>query len=477
MTAAMQGFSFPEWVWWIGVVEDRSGDPERLGRVRVRIFGYHSQDKSDVPKDDLPWAHVIMPNNSASTGGVGSSPTGLLEGSHVVGFFLDGRNLQTPIVLGSFFGKPDGKPDTDPLTRGEDLSDSIIEQKTNDVITSNVGGALSGLSNISSALGNVTNNINNAITGLRSFTAGLNIPSGLDLSSLGSTVLQDVPGVSQIISGSYEASSLGGIVTSHLDGLTTEISSVAADLQTATDAISIGNLQSQLSTLTSQYSGVVGALGDIGVSIPGVSNVLSSIGQLGSLASNISKLGSALSAAQSLLGAVSSIKSAADIIGGAIGAVNAVKAGALKNTWREPPTPASPGYPYNNVRHSEAGHIEEFDNTPGSERYQRYHPAGSFIEVHPDGTQVLKVVKDNYNIVMGDDYVHVEGNVSVNIKGNATIAVGGSCGLRVDGDLTQAVDGDYSLAVSGDFSLSVGGSHKQSAGTHFQAVAPRIDLN
>ena len=36
-------------IWWIGVVEDR-GDPAALGRVRVRVFGYHTEDKTKLPK-------------------------------------------------------------------------------------------------------------------------------------------------------------------------------------------------------------------------------------------------------------------------------------------------------------------------------------------------------------------------------------------------------------------------------------------
>ena len=37
-------------MWFIGVVEDRN-DPERLGRVRVRALGYHTEDKTKIPTD------------------------------------------------------------------------------------------------------------------------------------------------------------------------------------------------------------------------------------------------------------------------------------------------------------------------------------------------------------------------------------------------------------------------------------------
>ena len=92
-------------VWWQGVVEDVN-DPERLGRVRVRIFGFHSDDKSKIPTDKLPWAAPIMPITSAAIGGVGQSPTGSLPGAWVMGFFRDGMNAQDPIVWGTVYGKP-----------------------------------------------------------------------------------------------------------------------------------------------------------------------------------------------------------------------------------------------------------------------------------------------------------------------------------------------------------------------------------
>jgi hypothetical protein len=91
--------------WFTGVVEDRF-DPEEMGRVRVRIFGQHTDDIAKIPTMDLPWANVMMPVTSASISGVGYSPTGLVEGSWVVGFFADGENCQDPIIMGSIPGKP-----------------------------------------------------------------------------------------------------------------------------------------------------------------------------------------------------------------------------------------------------------------------------------------------------------------------------------------------------------------------------------
>lgn len=93
--------------WWFGVVEDRS-DPLRLGRCRIRILGYHTDDKEELPTEDLPWAIPVMPSNSASTSGVGWSPTGAVEGSWCVGFFADGEDGQHPMYFGTVGAIPGG---------------------------------------------------------------------------------------------------------------------------------------------------------------------------------------------------------------------------------------------------------------------------------------------------------------------------------------------------------------------------------
>ena len=90
-------------VWWFGVVEDRN-DPLALGRVRARVYGYHTEDKTKLPTVDLPWAVCVQPANSASAGGIGSSPTGPIEGSWVFGFWRDPDFMQEPMVMGTIPG-------------------------------------------------------------------------------------------------------------------------------------------------------------------------------------------------------------------------------------------------------------------------------------------------------------------------------------------------------------------------------------
>jgi len=83
----------PTFVWWKGKVEDRN-DPLKLGRCKVRILGYHTDDKSEIPTEDLPFAYPAMPINTRPS----DSPVGPVEGTWVMGFFADGENAQQPIM-------------------------------------------------------------------------------------------------------------------------------------------------------------------------------------------------------------------------------------------------------------------------------------------------------------------------------------------------------------------------------------------
>ena len=100
----MQNFNQQGFSWFMGVIESIS-DPECMGRVRVRAFGFHTEDKTLIPTEALPWAHVMMPVTSASISGVGQSPTGLLCGTWVMGFFRDGEDCQDPVIMGSLPSK------------------------------------------------------------------------------------------------------------------------------------------------------------------------------------------------------------------------------------------------------------------------------------------------------------------------------------------------------------------------------------
>ena len=78
---------------WNGVVEDRK-DPLKMGRVRVRIVGWHTSDVSQLPTSLLPWAEV---NFSVGLSNFFSGPK---EGDWVAGYFRDGQAAQHPVVTG-----------------------------------------------------------------------------------------------------------------------------------------------------------------------------------------------------------------------------------------------------------------------------------------------------------------------------------------------------------------------------------------
>ena len=92
-------------VWFVGVVEDRN-DPDQLGRVRVRCLGFHTENLVSLPTADLPWAHVMHPVTDPAMHGMGNTPSWLVEGSWVVGFFRDAGEKQQPIIIGSLPGVP-----------------------------------------------------------------------------------------------------------------------------------------------------------------------------------------------------------------------------------------------------------------------------------------------------------------------------------------------------------------------------------
>jgi len=97
-------------VWFTGVVEDRN-DPDKLGRVRVRSLGFHTEDLNDIPTADLPWATVMHPVTNPSMQGLGQTPSFLVEGTWVVGFYTDAKEKQQPIIMGTLPGKPSTAPD------------------------------------------------------------------------------------------------------------------------------------------------------------------------------------------------------------------------------------------------------------------------------------------------------------------------------------------------------------------------------
>ena len=127
--------------------------------------------------------------------------------------------------------------------------------------------------------------------------------------------------------------------------------------------------------------------------------------------------------------------------------------------WFEPESPANekvqPVYPYNNIQQTESGHSFEMDDTPTRERVRIQHRSGTFIEMHPDGTEVHKVYGDGYEITIKDK--------NVSIQGNCNIVINGDCNVNVKGDKLETIEGDYSLRVLGNYNVSSEQSFRQTS--------------
>ena len=145
--------------------------------------------------------------------------------------------------------------------------------------------------------------------------------------------------------------------------------------------------------------------------------------------------------------------------------------------WSEPETPYDAKYPFSQVISTEAGHYFELDDTPGKERTHLYHRSGTFDEIHPDGSEVHKVVKDKYTIVMKDDNVYIMGECSVTVQGNAQVYVKKDCDLKVDGNLGFDVGGNWAVKVGGKWTTDVGSTVAHKSGGDTSVNAPTIHLN
>lgn len=267
--------------WWVGVVESRI-DPLNVGRVRVRIFGWHTDNLNELPSEDLPWAHPILPSNSRD---FSNTP---YENDWIVGFFMDGEAGQFPVYMGVLPGIPSKEYDTSKGFSDQRTSEQLSQAPQND------------------------------------YPRGLNEPTTSRLyrnESIDKTIVQKI-----------KDNKVTGIPTSS---------------------------------------------------------------------------------------------------GG---------------SWNQPDPSYNTLPPYNEVVETESGHVFELDDTKNSERVNLAHRTGTFLEMRPDGSQVTRIVKDNYEIVSGDDYVVVQGNCNLTINGNSNI--------YVKGNVVEKIDGDYDLNVTGDIRMN-----------------------
>jgi len=340
---------YGEFVWWQGVVEDRL-DPLKLGRCRVRVLGYHTDNKEDgvgIPTADLPWATPSQPITSAAMNGVGTTPMGPVEGTWVFGFFRDGKNAQEPVIIGTFGGIP------------EDGSNPALG-------FNDPNGKYPLQTNLKEA------DTNRLARGAPPFP----VPIPLTEEELKDPVTyprtsEDSPSLIQKRKARQKDTP----------------TAVAGDMSKSSIENS-GNSALYVATSWNEPNPRYGGTGDSDT------EYLSSI----------------------------------DI-------------------------PSS--YPFNHVRMSESGHVEEWDDTPKAERLHRFHKTGTFEEIQPDGTKVTKIIKDEYEITLGLKDVWIKGAVNITIGDQDTPS---DCRLLYYGDLVQEVYGDYHLNVHGDKRTKINGN-------------------
>jgi len=90
--------------WKDNIASEKWDDYKKLTgwgyRYKVRIFGKHSEDKSIVPDERLPWAEVLYPVTAGSGHGASYQSSNLRKGAYVYGFYKDGIDRTGPIIIG-----------------------------------------------------------------------------------------------------------------------------------------------------------------------------------------------------------------------------------------------------------------------------------------------------------------------------------------------------------------------------------------
>ena len=76
-------------------------DQEGWGyRYKVRIIGLHDQDDETLKSEELPWAQVMYPITAGGGQQASYQTPNLRQGNFVFGFFLDGSDMQVPVIMG-----------------------------------------------------------------------------------------------------------------------------------------------------------------------------------------------------------------------------------------------------------------------------------------------------------------------------------------------------------------------------------------
>jgi hypothetical protein len=130
------------------------------------------------------------------------------------------------------------------------------------------------------------------------------------------------------------------------------------------------------------------------------------------------------------------------------------------------PTGYAARYPFNHVMETDKGAMFEMDDTEGAERVCVFHHKGSYVEFLPDGTIVVKSVKERWDVTFANHTMLVNGDLSIGATGNIALTAGGNMKLSAGGTLDAASGGDLNLGAGGNSTHMAGGAIKMNGSSY-----------
>ena len=401
-------------VWWYGVVEDRN-DPLYLGRLKVRCIGWHTDKKTPgegIPTEDLPWADVVMPVTSASISGIGSSPTGVVPGTHVFGFFRDGKEAQEPVVLGTIGGIPEriSNPDKGffdsrtPERREAEPYPPLFIDRTRD------------------------GNAGTIIDHPKIFSNDLEDDEKIYLfSGENSYTKQEA----KIVVRRDEISRKGVTQIQNKDGeLISSVTSYSANPDENRIRFSTkGVLQFSLPSTNILASST---------SLTEDSDI--SENPFSKLFLNTHRINGQLEEYRDTLH-------------------TKIQTSNPDIDFTQPQSVAEPVYPFNHVNYTESGHLFEMDDTPSRERVRILHRSTSYLEFLPNGSRVDNTIGEKYDMCDSNFKSHCLGNSLQNVGGYYDLFIDGSSSPSKNVYNVKVRNGNINLSTDeGDVQINAGGS-------------------
>ena len=95
---------------------------------------------------------------------------------------------------------------------------------------------------------------------------------------------------------------------------------------------------------------------------------------------------------------------------------------------------------------------------PKAERINVHHRSGTFHEIHADGSEVTRIVNNNYTAILKDDKVYIAGNADLQVgHGNVNITVDtGNVNMNVlKGNVDAQIQGTLNADVVGNTTLYI----------------------